>query len=239
MEKKEKSGMGFNDFVLREPRVLPIFILADVSGSMAGEKINELNLSIREMVHTLNQVEDIRGKFQVSIITFGGDVKVLQPLSDIDGLEIQELKAGGNTPMGKAFEVVASIIEDREQVPSSAYIPTIVLISDGLPTDCPEEICKNKNYLVWEPLAKLHKGTRCAKAQRLALGIGIDADFDMLKDYVNCPEIPVIKATDISGITKFFQWVTMTTIVRINSVNPNEVATVAPIFDMDAEEVII
>ena len=41
--------MGLNSYVAREPRPLPIFILADTSGSMRGEKINELNLSIREL----------------------------------------------------------------------------------------------------------------------------------------------------------------------------------------------
>jgi uncharacterized protein YegL len=34
--------------VAREPRPLPIFILADTSGSMRG-KNNELNLALREM----------------------------------------------------------------------------------------------------------------------------------------------------------------------------------------------
>ena len=36
--------MGLNNYVAREPRPLPIFVLADTSGSMRGEKINELNL---------------------------------------------------------------------------------------------------------------------------------------------------------------------------------------------------
>ena len=32
--------MGLNNYVAREPRPLPIFVLADTSGSMRGEKIN-------------------------------------------------------------------------------------------------------------------------------------------------------------------------------------------------------
>ena len=35
--------MALKNFVAREPRPLPIFILADTSGSMRGEKIDELN----------------------------------------------------------------------------------------------------------------------------------------------------------------------------------------------------
>lgn len=231
--------MGLNSYVAREPRPLPIFVLADTSGSMRGEKINELNLALREMLNALNAADDIRGKFQLSVIAFGGEVKVLQPLTDIDGLVLTELSAAGNTPMGQAFEMVREMIEDRNVVSSRAYTPTIVLISDGLPTDCTEEIYRRKNYFDWEPLINLHNGERSSKCQRMALGIGEDADVDMLKSFIDNPEIPVIKTKDASGITKFFRWVTMSTVARMTSINPNEISVVAPIFDIDGEDIVI
>ena len=231
--------MGLNSYVAREPRPLPIFVLADTSGSMRGEKINELNLALREMLNTLNAADDIRGKFQLSVIAFGGDVKVLQPLADIEGLILTELSAAGNTPMGQAFEMVREMIEDRNVVSSRAYTPTIVLISDGLPTDCTEEMYRRKNYFDWEPLVDLHNGERSSKCQRMALGIGEDADTDMLKSFIDNPEIPVIKTKDASGITKFFRWVTMSTVARMTSINPNEISVVAPMFDIDGEDIVI
>lgn len=231
--------MGLNSYVAREPRPLPIFVLADTSGSMRGEKINELNLALREMLNTLNAADDIRGKFQLSVIAFGGDVKVLQPLADIEGLILTELSAAGNTPMGQAFEMVREMIEDRNVVSSRAYTPTIVLISDGLPTDCTEEMYRRKNYFDWEPLVDLHNGERSSKCQRMALGIGEDADIDMLKSFIDNPEIPVIKTKDASGITKFFRWVTMSTVARMTSINPNEISVVAPMFDIDGDDIVI
>ena len=232
--------MGLDRFVAREPRPLPIFILADTSGSMRGEKIQELNLALREMLNALNNMDDIRGKFQLSVISFGGEeAKVTQELRDINEVSLSELEANGKTPMGQAFELVKGLIEDREIVSSRAYAPTIVLISDGLPTDCSEEMYKNKNYLEWEPLKALHEGERSSKSQRLALGIGNDADTEMLKDFVNSEDIPVIKAKDASGITRFFKWVTMSTVARMNSINPNVVSTVAPTFEIDDEDIVI
>ena len=231
--------MGLNSYVAREPRPLPIFVLADTSGSMRGEKINELNLALREMLNTLNAADDIRGKFQLSVIAFGGYVKVLQPLADIEGLILTELSAAGNTPMGQAFEMVREMIEDRNVVSSRAYTPTIVLISDGLPTDCTEEMYRRKNYFDWEPLVDLHNGERSSKCQRKALGIGENAEIDMLKSFIDNPEIPVIKTKDASGITKFFRWVTMSTVARMTSINPNEISVVAPMFDIDGEDIVI
>lgn len=226
--------MGLNSYVAKEQRALPIFILADTSGSMRGEKINALNLALREMLNALNNTDDIRGKFQICVIGFGGDVKIIQPLDDIEEMQLPELDATGNTPMGRAFDVVREMIEDRNIVSSRAYIPTIVLISDGMPTDCP-----NGDYSNWAPLTELHTAERTSKSQRLALGIGADADYDMLKKFINNPDIPVIKASEISGIAKFFRWVTMSTVARMNSVNPNVTSTVAPLFDIDDEDIII
>ena len=231
--------MGLNSYVAREPRALPIFVLADTSGSMRGEKINELNLALREMLRVLNNVDDIRGKFQLCVISFGGEVKVEQPLEDIDKISLTELTASGNTPMGTAFDVVRTMIEDRSVVSSRSYAPTIVLISDGIPTDCSESIFDSKKYSEWEPLNELHKGERSSKSQRLALGIGSDADYEMLKAFIHTDGIPVIKASEATGIAKFFRWVTMSTVARMNSVNPNVTSTVAPIFDMDEEDIII
>ncbi len=236
---REVIKLGLNSFVAREPRALPIFVLADTSGSMRGDKINELNLALREMLTALTEADDIRGKFQLSVIAFGGNVEIIQPLADIDGITLSELTATGNTPMGEAFEVVKELIEDKDVVSSRAYTPTIVLISDGIPTDCTEEMYNRKNYNEWEPLQKLHSGNRTSKCQRLALGIGEDADLEMLKAFINNPEIPVIKTKDASGIVKFFRWVTMSTVARIHSVNPNNTGVVAPIIDFDDEEIVI
>jgi uncharacterized protein YegL len=228
--------MNLKDFVSKEPRALPIFILADKSGSMSGEKINELNLALREMLTTLKNVDDIRGKFQLATIGFGGDVEVIQPLADINEITLRELSAAGNTPMGEAFDVLSAMLEDKEIVGSRAYTPTIVLISDGQPTDFNPN---GKNFLDWEPLKRIQSGNRSSKCQRLAMGIGQDAKIEMLKAFINNPEIPVIKAKDASGISAFFRWVTMSTISRMNSVNPNVILLPSPVFDIDSVEVII
>jgi len=228
--------MSLQDFVSKEPRALPIFIMADKSGSMSGEKINELNLALREMLTTLKNVDDIRGKFQLAIIGFGGNVEIIQPLADISGINLRELSADGQTPMGEAFNVLSTMLEDKDCVSSRAYTPTIVLISDGQPTDF---FSKNKNFLEWEPLKNLQSGGRSKKCQRLAMGIGQDADIDMLKAFINNQEVPVIKAKDASGISAFFRWVTMSTINRMNSVNPNITSVPPPVFDVDSLDIII
>lgn len=231
--------MKLRNFVSKEPRALPVFILADTSGSMMGAKINELNLALRHMISEFKNVDEIRGKFQLCIITFGRTVQVSQPLADVEGVQLTELSAGGRTPMGTAFETVSTMIEDKSVVSSRSYTPTIVLVSDGVPTDCPEASHSSGDYSEWDTLNKLKNGERSRKCQRLALAIGDDADVNMLKEFIGNEEVPLIKAHNVQGISKFFKWVTMSTIARMGSVNPDIVQPTNVVFDIEDEDIII
>ncbi len=231
--------MKLSNFVSKEPRALPVFILADTSGSMMGAKINELNLALRQMVSEFQNVDEIRGKYQLSIITFGPIVQVIQPLADIEGIQLKELTAGGRTPMGAAFETVSAMIEDKLVVSSRSYTPTIVLVSDGVPTDCPTKYHSLGDYSEWNALNELKNGEHSRKCQRLALAIGDDADVKMLREFIGNAETPLIKAHNVQGISKFFKWVTMSTIARMSSVNPDIVQPTNVVFDIEDEDIII
>lgn len=227
--------MSLRNFVKKEARTLPVFLLVDTSGSMIGQKIDTVNTALREMIAALSNVETPVAKIQVSIITFGTDVKVIQPLTDVKNISFNSLTANGRTPMGQAINIVTDLIEDRSKVTSRDYTPTIILISDGKPTDIPREVINHLNdinsYLNWDPISKLHSNPRSMKAQRLALGIGEDAQYEMLKAFINKGNIPVIKAQDSQTIAKFFKWVTMTVSVRSLSSDPNSLIE-APMDDI-------
>ena len=203
-------------------RALPIFILADISSSMRGEKINQLNLALREMIQELKNTPNIPGKFKLSLITFNSQVKIVQPLEDVDKIELPQLHESGVTVMEDALKEVAKLIEDHNVVDSRSYTPTIVLMSDGAPTDCTGHRLNVNND--WEPLRVLHTG-RCARAQRLALAIGADADKEILRYFIDNPEIPLIEAANAAEISRFFKWVTMSVITRMKSTNPNDIVT--------------
>lgn len=218
--------MNLHNFVIKEARPLPVFLLVDTSGSMLGSKIDTVNAALSEMLLTLSHVEGAKGQIKICVITFGQRVNIVQPLENAESIHIQPLTAIGNTPMGAAIEQVISLIEDRTIVPPRSYTPTIVLISDGIPTDCPETLYANENatkedYLGWRPVHNLQHADRAQNASRLAMGIGQDANYEMLRAFVNKDGVPIIKANDATTIAKFFKWVTLSVSQRSRSVNPN------------------
>jgi uncharacterized protein YegL len=231
--------MDFSTFIKKEGRALPVFLLVDTSGSMQGEKIETVNVALKEMISVFRKIENPKGVINLCIITFGNEnIQIVKPLSEITDTDYYEFSAEGNTPMGAVFEKVASMIEDHTIVDSRAYIPTIVLISDGNPTDfngynesmMPEEI------KAWSSLRILHGGARSSKAVKLAMGIGHDVDMKILGAFINNNSIPVIKAQDNGTISKFFEWVTMSIRVRSVSVNP-DVFTVDGLDAFDKNEI--
>lgn len=208
------SEKVLKDFTVVSARPLPVIVLADVSGSMSADgKIETLNRSLREMIASFGNEDDLRAEVHVGVITFGGSkAEATHPLAPASKLAWNDLKASGKTPLGSALALAASWLEDRSVIPSRAYMPTLVLVSDGQP---------DKGDAWQQELQTLLGSQRGAKAQRLALAIGADADEGVLRAFVANPEVPVLHAHDASQISRFFRFVTMSVCSRLASVNPD------------------
>lgn len=211
--------MAMQQFAVATARPLPVIILADVSGSMTQDNnIGALNAALKDFLNTLSQESRLNAEIQVSIITFGGlkaEVHVpLTPAWQIN--QTNDLVASGGTPMGGAFELAVEMIENKDIIPSRAYKPTIVLISDGIPTDN------------WEAsFDKLKNFDRAQKASRMAMAIGTGADKNMLKAFVNDLEASeVFEAHNAKEIHRFFRAVSMSVSSRSQSNTPNQLPTV-------------
>lgn len=211
-DQRKNKMSSLKKFAVAAPRPLPVIVLADVSGSMGENgKIEALNAALKDMVTTFAKESRLRAEIQVGLITFGGKAQMHLPLVAAHGVAgFPELKAEGVTPMGAAFELTRQLLEDKDRIPSRAYRPVLILLSDGQPTDH------------WEvPLKALCDSDRAQKATRLAMAIGSDADEGMLKDFANDAEAPIFKAHNARDIHRFFRAVTMSVTTRTASQNPD------------------
>lgn len=220
----EKTMSKLKEFTASTARPLPVLLLADVSGSMSTNgKIDALNDAVQEMLDSFGSEDDSRAEIHVSVVTFGQNgAQVHQPLAPVSKVQLTRMTAAGGTPMGAAFDMATNMIEDRTQVPSRAYRPTIILVSDGQPTD------------EWQvPLKRLLGSERTSKAARFAMGIGDDADAAMLTTFLASSEARVYRAHEARQIKQFFRWVTMSVAQRSRSANPDSVVALEPT-DLDA-----
>ncbi|MDR1836454.1 MAG: VWA domain-containing protein [Treponema sp.] len=187
-------------------KAVPVLLLLDVSGSMnddKGAKINNLNNAVAGMIDFLKKDAAHNESFYiVGIITFGGDdAKKILPFTDVNKINWKPMTADGGTPLGKAFKMAKDMIEAKEDkaVTGRCYVATVVLVSDGLPTDN-----------IWEKTLDAFIGEgRTQKCDRWAMGIGSDVDEKMLRRFAKPKEKPGDPEKYVCGaapdIAKFFE----------------------------------
>ena len=208
---------SLNDFVMQKPRPLPGIVAVDKSGSMSADgKIDALNLALRDFINSVKD-EDTAVDIKIALFSFGGsNASCDLPLTSVSEIDADKytFTAYGRTPMGQAFAMIKEMIEDRDIVSSRSYKPTIVLLTDGIPTD------------EWKtPLQNLISEGRSSKAFRIAMGIGDDADKDMLSLFVSSPDL-LVSGDSARDIKKFFRFVTMSVTSRMKSQTPDTPPTV-------------
>lgn len=229
----------------------PVFLLLDVSGSMdvvidpentretgqtifddgqewdlvegGTSKIQLLNDAVKKMITSFTEEENMDTEFLISIITFGDKAKLHLSPTRASEVSLQEFQTQGETAMGAALKLAKEQIENKEIVPSRAYRPTVVLVSDGVPNDD------------WEPAmhAFINQG-RSSKCFCMAMGVGDDADKSVLAKFIeNTPELAqqgdtkipnkVFFSDDAESLHRFFQRVTMSVMTHTKSKNLNVV----------------
>lgn len=184
---------------LTENRQVRFFFACDRSSSMSDHgKIQSLNTAIREslpaMIDVTNENPDV--DFSIQVVSFGGDVRwdiaVPTKIRDVKWFDLQ---ANGGTPMGTALGQLADQISPG-CMPERGYPPVLVLVSDGQPTDD-----------FGTGLGKLDGTPWGRKAIRLAIGIGRDADYEVLAKFTNQPNCPPFHAHNAHLLAKQIKFV--------------------------------
>jgi uncharacterized protein YegL len=135
----EQVPFGTNDFAVNpEPR-LPCVLLLDVSGSMAGKPLAELNQGLIDYRKELQADSLASRRVEVAIVTFGGEVRTVCDFTTAEAFSPPTLTESGQTPMGAAIEHALSMVQKRKQAYRDNGIPYfrpwVFMITDGVPTD--------------------------------------------------------------------------------------------------------
>jgi uncharacterized protein YegL len=155
-------------------RKLQFFWLLDVSGSMAGKKIEVLNRALKEVIPTLEEIEENeRIEFMMRVIAFNDEAwwhigpKPVGLNNFFDNWE--DLEAGSTTNTAEAINLMAEEL-DIEKMGKRNVPPVAILISDGY--------CTSNNNEYEKAIENLNKLPWGKKAVRLSIGI-TDGKYDL------------------------------------------------------------
>jgi uncharacterized protein YegL len=182
-------------------RPLHFVWIVDCSGSMASDgKIQALNNAIREVIPDMASEADGNPQVDVlmRVLAFSDGARwiVSQP-TEVHQFAWNDLSAAGVTDMGAALAMVSDILKVAPNGPMEqrALPPVLVLVSDGQPTD---DFQAGLTRLLSEPWGK--------KAVRVAIGIGRDADMDVLERFIANPEIRPVLASSPEQLVRHVRW---------------------------------
>ncbi|MCP4545405.1 MAG: VWA domain-containing protein [bacterium] len=172
-------------------------LVLDVSGSMTGDPIDELNRGVKQFVDEVSADDFASNAIELGVITFGG--VVLEPVSmvPLHQVEIQAFSAGGQTPMGEAVTRAIQTLDDRKRDYKNAgvsyYQPWLVLMTDGAPTDSYEAAAARLKHIAEQK-----------KVLVFGIGIGDYCDFEVLSKF--CPSERPPKRLAGLKFVEFFAW---------------------------------
>ena len=179
-----------------EPRC-PCVLVVDVSSSMYGAPMNELNSGIATFARELKNDQLASLRTEVAIVTFGSGAEMPQDFVTADQFTPPTLVANGATEMSAGINLALDKIEERKQMYRDNgidyYRPWLFLITDGAPTESPEAV-----------IAATARLKQAEDEKRVAtFSVGVEgADMGMLTDI--SPRRPLmLQGLEFSGM---FVW---------------------------------
>jgi len=179
----------------------PVILLLDVSGSMSGAPIRELNAGLRQFIEETSQDEAASRSVELEVITFESDVKIETPFTSIASVNPNPapLSTGGCTSMGAALSLAAKELKARRKLYRdtgiSCYKPWVILMTDGEPND---------DWGV--PAEEMRSWGEHNKIQYIGVAIGNGANMNTLRQILPADPGPV----RLKGLRfkDFFRWLT-------------------------------
>ena len=134
-----------------EPRCSIVLIL-DVSGSMAGQKIDTLNQALVKFSNIIREDPVTALRADVAIVAFSDEARVVQDFTNGTDFEAPLLEVSGDTNYSQPVNMALDLIEERKQSYRDggiAYYRSLAyFLTDGIPDDDPADLDRAARRLV-------------------------------------------------------------------------------------------
>lgn len=190
-------------------RRLPIFMLLDVSESMAGDNLRQLQQGLERLVAGLRTDPHALETVYLSTIVFAGKARTLAPLTELVHFYPPRLPLGSGTSLGRGMTHLMDEL-DRSVQPNTPerkgdWRPVVYLMTDGKPTDDVE------------PALNRWREHYAGRVTLVAIAIGKFAALDTLHRFTET--VLQLDAQTDQDFRRFVDWVTMSVVAQSRSVS--------------------
>lgn len=212
---------GLKDLVDNPTPRVPVALCLDVSGSMRGRPIQELNAGVAQFLDEMRSDDLTLYSAEISVVTFSDHAECIADFDTADRLRLPQLPADGITDMGAGLTQALSLLEGRKAAYKRAgvdyYQPILVVMSDGAPNGDPR--------VLEDAVAQIQEAQGQRKLTVVAVGMGPDADMVMLG------RLSRRQAVRLGGLQfrEFFAWLSRS-VASVSASLPGD----EPELDLDA-----
>ncbi|MPT36649.1 MAG: VWA domain-containing protein [Flavobacterium sp.] len=178
-------------------RRLPIYFLIDISESMVGEPIQQVEEGLSTIIQALKTDPYALETVWISIIVFAGQPKTLVPLQEIVSFYPPRFPIGSGTSLSKGlghlmYELRTNVVKTTFERKGD-WKPIVFLFTDGVPTDDTSAAIKEWKEN-WQKSANL-----------IAISFGENTDTRVLGELTDT--VLEFKNTNAQSYKDFFRWV--------------------------------
>lgn len=210
-------------------RRLPVYFVIDVSESMVGDPIHQVEKGMRDIIRELRTDPYALETVCVSVIAYAGKAETLTSLTELYRFYPPILPIGGGTSLGAALDFLMDDIDAN--VVKTTYDqkgdwkPIIFLFTDGTPTDDPSMAIRgwNRHYR--------------NKANLIVISIGDNIDPLLFGQLTG--DIVRFSGDEEASYKAFFKWITASikaTSMSVADCSSDEVK-LAPVDGINLEKV--
>ena len=198
---KKEPLLRVKDLVENPTTRLPVCLCLDVSNSMEGDPVNELNEGVGLFFYELKKDEIAFYSAEVAVVTFGGfDAECLLDFANLERVpKPPKLEAVGMTPMGEGVNLALDLLEKRlneyREKGVDYFQPWLVLMSDGSPNGDETELER--------AIQRVSELEHSKKLTVITIGIGKDADMEVLAKFSSDKSPLKLKGLKFKD---FFSW---------------------------------
>lgn len=196
-------------------RRLPIYFLIDISESMVGDPIEQVEAGIAEIIKELRTDPYALETVYISIIVFAGRAQKITSLMELANFYSPKLPVGGGTSLGNAMNFLMNDIDSSIRKTTleekGDWKPIIFLFTDGNPTDYVDDAFQRWNN-------KYRNSTNL-----IAVSIGNNIDTNILGRITD--NVLRLNKTDDNSFKAFFRWITAsikTSSISVSELNSDE-----------------